>query len=207
MIYLKSLVAGAFVALLSLPTHAQTSPPGQTPQPEVFRRVKGIIESLKGQTLTIKSGDGEEVAVTLPPEVKIITSTKSTLAAIKAGDFVGSAAVKGADGNLHAKEVHIMPGALRGMGEGQRPMGEPETSMTNATITAIDGVVSAPEGRTLKLKYKEGTAEIQVAPNVPVTLMQAADSRALKTGASVSVGAAIKDGELQARFISVEPVE
>ena len=56
---------------------------------------------------------------------------------IKPGDFVGSAAVRGADGKLHAEEVHIFPENLRGTGEGHRPMSGPQESMTNAAVAGI----------------------------------------------------------------------
>jgi hypothetical protein len=199
----RKFAAAALIGLLSLPAIAQSPASDLPPPPDSFRRVRGAVDHLDGQSLTVKSESGAIVAITLAPDVRIITSSKSSLAAIGAGDFVGSAAVKGPDGRLHAKEVHIMPGALRGVGEGQRPMAEPDTSMTNATITAIDGAATVSGGRTLKLKYPEGVAEIDVGPDVPVVMMQAADVAALKPGTPVSVGAAVTDTGLLARFIMV----
>ena len=58
---------------------------------------------------------------TLKADTVIWGMAKSSLAAIKPGDFVASGGVKGTDGKIHAVEVRIYPEALRGIGEGQRP--------------------------------------------------------------------------------------
>ena len=74
-----------------------------------------------------------------------MANAKSSLADIKPGDFVGSAAIKGADGKMHAQEVHIFPEAMRGSNEGHYPWDlKPGSMMTNATVA--DAVVEATGG-------------------------------------------------------------
>src|ERR1700676_2999720 len=128
-------------------------------------RIAGSIEQLQGQTLSVKSTDGQEFSVVLPAEVRITALTNKSLSDIKPGDFVGSAAVADANGKLHAQEVHIFPESVRGSGEGHRPMAGPQQSMSNATVAEV---VTAPDGRTLKLKCPGGEQEIDVSPDVRV---------------------------------------
>ena len=64
----------------------------------------------------------------------------SDLAKIGQGDFLGTTAVPQPDGTLKVSEVHVFAEAMRGTGEGHRPMDNlPGSTMTNATVTAIGG--------------------------------------------------------------------
>ncbi|MBV9701573.1 MAG: hypothetical protein JO163_02485 [Methylobacteriaceae bacterium] len=188
--------AGLGVALGAVAAVAQEQPAAMP------TRISGTIEKFDGQMLVVAALTGQEVSVTLLPNCRVTALVNKTLADIKPGDFVGSAAVKGADGKLHAQEVHIFPEAMRGTGEGHRPMSEPQQTMTNGTIAEV---VSAPQGRTLKLKYKDGEQEIDVAPEVRVIGIIPGDRSLLKAGAAVTIFAA-KDasGAFTARFIQAE---
>jgi hypothetical protein len=105
-------LAGAILALLIVPAVAQEGTP---------TRIRGTIEKLDGQTLIVKSREGQVLSVILSSDLKVSAVNKAQLSDIKKGDFVGSAAVPGTDGKLHAQEVLIFPEALRGTGEGYRP--------------------------------------------------------------------------------------
>jgi hypothetical protein len=69
--------------------------------------------------------------------------------------------------------------------------------MTNANV---EHVVTAVEGQTLALKYKDGEKRIFVPANTPVVVYVQGDQSDLKPGAKVFI-AAIKqpDGTLQGR--------
>jgi hypothetical protein len=149
-------------------------------------RVRGTIEKLDGQQLTLRANNGAEAAITLDSKTAIFVNQPSNLAAIKAGDYVASAAVKGADGKLRSQELRIFPEALRGVNEGQRPMKAPDTLMTNASVSEV---VAAPEGQVVKVKYKDGTAELIVGPEVPIIAVVASEPSALKVGGTVLVSA------------------
>ena len=91
--------------------------------------------SLLGDTLQVSTADQGALSISLTPNTRIFGSSRHrSLEDIRPGQFVGSAAVRGRDGKLHAQEVHIFPEALRGTGEGHRPFDEPEQTMTNATL-------------------------------------------------------------------------
>jgi len=76
----KLLFAGALIALLALPAAAQTPPEG-TPT-----RIRGTVEKLDGQTLTVKSREGQQLTIALAPNFTVSAVVKKSLADIKAGD-------------------------------------------------------------------------------------------------------------------------
>lgn len=162
-------------------------------------RLRGSVVSLEGQALVIKSQDGTTASLTLTSATVITTNVKSSLDAIKAGDYVASAAVRGVDGKLHSTELRILPEALRGLGEGQRPMDKPNTMMTNAVVAEVAG---DPQGRVLKVKFKDGDSELVVGPDVPISAVVVSDASALKLGVSVMASATkAADGTLTAKRI------
>jgi hypothetical protein len=193
----KSLFAGALIALLAVPAGAQNPPEG-TPT-----RIRGTVEKLDGQTLTVKSREGQQLTIALAPNFTVAAVVKKSLGDIKAGDFVGAASTKGTDGKLHALEVLIFPEALRGTGEGERAWDlTPDSLMTNATVA---GIASAAQGQALKVTYKGGESEIIVAPSTPVVTFGPGDASLLKPGAAVFIGAIKKpDGSLSAARVNAE---
>jgi hypothetical protein len=173
----KHLSAAALVGLLAWPAMAQNAPDG-TPQ-----RVRGTVEKLDGQTLIVKSREGQQLTIALAPNFTVSGVAKKTLADIKAGDYVGAAWVKGGDGKSRAIEVLIFPEAMRGTGEGERPWDLTSDSlMTNATVS---GTASLPQGQVLKLAYKGGEAEIIVPSDIPIVTLVPADVTLLKPGPSL----------------------
>src|ERR1700730_6539207 len=207
---MKLLTASVLFALFALPVFAQNPAQGQP------ARILGTVDSFNGQILSVKAQDGQVASITVPPDLKVMANAKASLADIKPGDFVGSAADKGPDGKLHAEEVHIFPEAMRGTGEGHRPMGpDPNRTMTNGTVTAatedrsmtngtVSQVTGAAQTRTLKLSYKGGEQEIEVGSDVPMRYYVSADTSLLKSGATVSVLTSQKDGALVATVVQAE---
>jgi hypothetical protein len=161
-------------------------------------RVRGSIESIDGSTYVIRTRDGAELKVALADKAQIATVVKASLADVKQGLFVGVTAMPQADGRLSALEVHIFPDAMRGTGEGHYSWDlQPKSTMTNANI---DQVVTAVDGQTLTLKYKDGEKKIFVPADTPIVAYMRGDDTDLKPGAKVFI-AAVKqpDGTLQGR--------
>ncbi len=142
------------------------------------------------------------LTVTLKNPLIITTVKKAALSDIKAGSYIGSAAVKGKDGKLHALEIHIFPEAMRGAGEGLHPWDAgPDSSMVNATV----GEVTGADGHTLKMTYKGGTSDIEVAPDAPIVAFAPGDSSMMIKGAALIVFAMKQpDGSLAANRVVVE---
>src|SRR5260370_27700548 len=99
-------------------------------------RVRGTIEKADGKVLTLKSSDGAELKLTLAENAMIVAVVKASMADIKEGTFLGSAAMPQPDGRQKALEVHIFPEQMRGTGEGHRPYAPvPDSTMTNGSAS------------------------------------------------------------------------
>jgi len=171
------------------PAAAQDAPPV---------RVRGTIQAVDGAVYTVKTRDGTELKITAAEKPQIAGIIKASLSDIKKGSFVGVTAMPQADGSLSALEVHIFPEAMRGTGEGHYPWDlQPKSTMTNANV---DDVVSAVEGNTLTLKYKDGEKKILVPAATPIVTYVPGDANDLKPGAKVFIIAVKQpDGTLQGR--------
>ena len=166
-------------------------------------RVRGTIERVEGQTLMVKSRDGVELKVMLADNATIAGIAKASLADIKQGSFVGVTGMPQADGSQRAVEVHILPEAMRGAGEGHYPWDlRPQSTMTNANV---EQTVTGIDGRTLTLKYKDGEKKIIVPLDTPIVAFVPGDKSDLKAGAKIFIAAAKKqpDGTLQATRVNV----
>ena len=188
-------IAAVLVALFAIPALAQNPPEG-TPT-----RVRGVVEKLNGQTLTVKSREGTVLTIALAPDVAIQTLVKKSLADIKPGDFVASTGIKDKDGKIHAIEVRIFPKAPDGGRQFAWDLG-PDSVMTNATVGTV---TKAPEGMILHVTFKGGESEYSVGPDVPVLANAPGDTSLLKPGAAVFVIALKKpDGSLTSARLYAE---
>jgi hypothetical protein len=185
-------LAGAVVAASCAAATAQTV------------RVRGTIEKADGNVLSLKSSDGAELKLTLTENAMIIAVVKASMADIKEGTFLGSAAMPQPDGSQKALEVHIFPEQMRGTGEGHRPYAPvPNSTMTNGA--ASGAMVAGVDGSTIMLKYKDGEKKIVVPQNAPVLRYEVGGKGDLKAGARFTVLAATRkpDGTLEANRINV----
>src|SRR5262252_7343450 len=76
-------------------------------QPPV--RVRGEIEKVDGNTLTVKSREGTTVTIVLKDNAVIGGVDKAMLSDVKQNSFVGITAMPQPDGTQKAIEVHIFP--------------------------------------------------------------------------------------------------
>lgn len=187
----RALLVFTAAAICSTPLWAQET-----------RRVRATIEKVDGSTLYAKTADGEELKITVADRPVYMAIIPATLADLKPGTFVGSGATPGPDGNLVAMEVHIFPEAMRGTGEGHRPMeGPPQATMTNANV---DVSVAGVDGQVLTLKYKDGEKKLLVTPKTAIVAYTPGDLGELKPGIKIFIASAQKqpDGSLKAARIS-----
>jgi len=192
----RRLVGASALALL-LATSIVTA---QQPQ---MVRVRGTIETIDGQVLTVKGRDGTTMTVKLVDGAPVRIVVRRSLADVKQGRFVGITAMPQPDGTQKAVEIHIFPEAMRGTGEGHRPWDlMPNSTMTNANI---DIEVANADGKELVLKYKDGEKKFIVPANVEVVEFAPGTAADLKPGERIFVVAAKKlpDGTLEAPAITV----
>ena len=186
--------AALAVVCLAAPVFAQT------PLPRIIR---GEIVSVDGANLAVRTRSGESVRVHVKDGQELIAVIPAALADVKAGVYVGVAAMPAGDGTLKAMEVHIFPETQRGSGEGFRPFDlSPGSSMTNANISAR---VDSASGPKLTLTYKGGEQTITVDDATPIVTFAQGETGDLKAGASVDIfrPTAAADGAVEAARILV----
>ncbi len=203
-----TLGAGLLVAIV-----ASAAATAQTPA----RRIAGDVVRFDAGVLEVKTAAGESLSVKLADKARISTRAASDLAHVQQGGFIGTTAAPRADGTLVASEVHIFPEAMRGTGEGHRPMTGNNT-MTNATVSKIAGgatrntmtnatvanVAKADGERTLTLTYRGGQTVVVVPADTPIMTIDTGDPSMLVPGAHVVVYATTgSDGGLTADRVSV----
>ncbi len=157
-------------------TYAQT--PG--------RRIRGTIESVQGDQLTIKTREGDEAHIRLAPNYTVSAVIPAQLSDMKPGVFVGVASIGPRD-KLRAIEVLLFPEAMRGAGEGHYPWDlMPESTMTNANIEAES---VGTDGRVLTLNAKGERLMVQVPEGTPIVTFAPGTPAMLTPGAKVFIGA------------------
>ena len=166
-------------------------------------RVRGAIEGVDGQTLSVKARDGAMMKVKLADGARVLTLNKMTLADVKQGTFVGITAMPQPDGSQKAVEIHIFPEPMRGTGEGHYPWDlAPNSTMTNANV---ESSVVSNDGQTLTMKYKDGEKKVMVPPGTEVVMFAPATVADIKAGQKFFIPNAKKldDGTLESGVIVI----
>jgi hypothetical protein len=167
-------------------------------------RVRGTIEKVDGNTLTIRSRTGEMLTVKLAEPPRISAMVKASLNDIKEGSFIGVSAMPQPDGTQKAFAVHIFMDSQRGVVADRFSEWDsrPGSTMTNANVATT---VAGKDGQDLLVKYRDGEKKVNVPPGTPIAKYEPGSAADLKVGAKVFVGAARKeaDGTLTAPNIAV----
>src|SRR5271156_1930912 len=177
-------IAALLIALFALPA------PAQNPSQGTPARVRGVVDKLDGQTLTVKSREGEVLTIALAPDVAIQTLVKKSIADIKPGDFVASTGIKDKDGKIHAIEVRIFPAATPDGGRQFAWDLGPDSVMTNATVGTVS---QTPNGQLVHVTFSGGESEYTIGPDVPILAGADGDKGLLVPGAAVFVLAMKQD--------------
>jgi hypothetical protein len=186
-------LAAIVIAAMSAAVVAQTPP----------TRIRGTLEQVDGNLLTVKARTGEVMKVKVPDNVVVVGIAKASMADIGNGKFIGTTTVGQKDGALVAEEVHIFPEAMRGTGEGHRDWDlRPESKMTNANVANIKNM---GDGRVITVQYKGGEKQVLVTPRTSVVSFEPASRSDLKPGAGVFVNNAERqaDGTYTAPRVNV----
>jgi hypothetical protein len=180
--------------------------------------VRGTVESLEGQVLTVATASGS-VRVQLEPSTGVGTVVPSDRDHITGGSFLGITSVTGPAGSERAVEVHVFPEAMRGSGEGSYawdlPGGRGSVSrmtngtarssrMTNGTLASLrmtNGTVSERQpGSELTLQYKDGAGRgsrtITVPSDIPIVAIEPGQTADLRPGTHVFIVAHRQSGEI-----------
>jgi hypothetical protein len=188
-------IAGLLIAAVAAVAVAQA--PANPPV-----RIRGTVEKIDGQLLTIKANNGQSMTVKMADNFVVMGIAKAGLDDIASGKFIGTTTVGERDGALVALEVHIFPENMRGTGEGHYDWDlRPASKMTNANVASM---VSVGKDRVLTVQYKGGEKKILVPADAAVVSFTPTERRELKPGASIfAVTQRQPDGSLSAARVNV----
>ena len=170
-------------------------------------RVRGTIEKVDGDVVTVKSRDNTELKLKLKDNAAVRGVVKASLADVKSGNNVAITSRPRPDGTLQAVELRVFPP--------NQPFNSfhgdwdlmPNSFMTNGALqTSVAGV----DGQMLTVDYKAGDKteqkKILITPQTIIATTVAASKADLKPGLHVFVAGAPKlpDGSLDVANIQVE---
>jgi hypothetical protein len=72
-------------------------------------RVRGTIENVDGNVLTVKTRDGQDVKIKLPDNARVLGIDKASIDDIKQGSYIGVSAMPQPDGSQKALHVPHLP--------------------------------------------------------------------------------------------------
>jgi hypothetical protein len=165
-------------------------------------RIRGTVEKIDGQMLTVKTGNGQSMTVKLADNYTVMGVAKASVDDIGSGKYIGTATVGEREGALVALEVHIFPENMRGTGEGHFDWDlRPQSKMTNANVATV---TSMGKDKVMLVQYKGGEKKVVVPENAAVVAFTPTDRSVLKVGASVFVNSQRQaDGSLTAPRVNV----
>lgn len=165
------------------------------------RRVRGTISGMEGDTLSVKTREGETVDITLAEGWKVNGVAAASLSDIDEGDFVGIASLPNADGSDGALEVLIFPAERVGSAGASFPWDlQPGSTMTNATVAdKVEGV----DGNSVSVTYEGGQKDISISEGTPIVTFAEATPADLVAGATVFVPAEMAGGALSTKTVVV----
>ncbi|MBR3191928.1 hypothetical protein [Bosea sp. (in: a-proteobacteria)] len=189
----------ASLALIGLVTLFAAGAQAQSQAPQT--QIRGTVERLDGQSLTVKTQEGT-TTITLAPNYSVGAVVKAATADIKKGSFIGVGARMLPGGGLSAVQVFIFPEAMRGTGEGHRPWAVlPDSTMTNATVAET---VSRVDGSSVTLTYPGGEQMIAITPEANIIMAAPAEAADLVAGAQVALTASRQaDGRLSSSRVTI----
>ena len=172
----RRVIAAAMVTLC-FSAAAQAQQPG---------RIRGEIEKAENGTLAVKTRDGAVLTVKVDAATRVSALTKASLADIKTDTFIGIAGMPRPDGGIDAFSIHIFLPAQRGVVPDRTGPWDarPGSSMTNAYV---ESAVTAKDGTTLTVKFKDGQKKVEVSPQTAIAAAAKGDASELKAGAQIII--------------------
>ena len=184
------LIAAAACLIGSLPAASQTP----------AKRIRGTVQSLDGQVLSVRTAAGEVVKITLAANYTVGLLAPTTIDKVKPGSFVGIVGI-GPNDRQRAVVVTIFPPGAPA-NELQIPWDSlPNSTMTNATV---ESEVTANDGRELTVVMKGQKVQVAVPPSaVIVEVLPGTPAQVLPGAGVIVVAQQAADGQLTAARLNV----
>lgn len=167
----------AAAALVLVASAASAQQPG---------RIRGQIEKVDGDMLSLKTRDGALLNVKLDEKARVSALVKATLVDIKTDSFIGVAGVPEADGSIRAYSIHLFLPAQRGVVPDRHTPwdGRPNSTMTNGYV---ENVVTSKDGDALMVKYKDGEKKVIATKDTVIAAAAPGSKDELKAGAQIII--------------------
>ena len=148
---------------------------------ERFAEVKGKIKTIAGSLLTIDTGDGKTVDVTITSSTVFRSDDKiASVSDLKVGDAVEIVAKKNADGSLEALFVEINDENDDQLLEIQGKIGAVDASSITVTTRSGDATAKIDSSTVVKIDGKSATvADLKVGMLVEVKAQKQVDNTLL----------------------------
>ena len=164
-------------------------------------RLRGVIEQVDTQSITIKERRGEIIKIAMPPNLNITEVYPIKMSDIQENSYIGTATMTSSSGRLEALEVLMFPESMRGTGEGHYAWDlMPGSMMTNASVSQLKTIGS---GRELTLDYKGGSKVVYVPESAPIVTFRPGSSALLVSQANAILTVIEKDGQVTLLRITV----
>jgi hypothetical protein len=191
---MSGLLGTGLALLLAASAFAQTPP----------ARIRGQIDKADGAMLSLKARDGSMMNVRVADDARVAALVKASLADIKTDSFIGVAGIPEPDGSIKAYSIHIFLPAQRGVvADRHIPWdGRPNSTMTNGFV---ENILTAKDGDTLMVKYKDGEKKVIVTPETVIAAVAPGNKDDLKPGTQIIIMASDKqpDGSVLAKTLYV----
>ena len=144
--------------------------------------------------LVLKTREGAMLNVKVADDARVAALVKASLADIKIDSFIGVAGMPQPDGSVQAFSIHIFLPAQRGVVADRHFDWDarPGSTMTNAYVADM---VTAKDGETLTVKYKDGEKKIVVTPQTVITAVAPGNKDELKAGTPIIIMASEKQAD------------
>ncbi len=182
-------ISTSFLCLVSFGAYAQAP------------HVRGTIEALSGDTLTLRTEAGATETIRLAPNWNVTVLKRIGVDGIKPGSFIGTTEMPQRNGTGRSLEVHVFPPGVKA-GEGHYAWDLRKGSMmTNGTVGQVKSV---PRGRELTVTYPNGERHIVVPKSVPIVEFTNGERSQVKPGiAAFLIVAKAADGALSSQGVAI----
>jgi hypothetical protein len=192
---MRTLLA-AVVLLTPLSLPAQAPPPPGPPE-----QLRGVVQALQGDTLTVRNDAGGTDTIMLAQGWTVSMLKPVDVSAIKPGSFIGTAEMPQKGNTGRSLEVHVFPPGVKA-GEGHYAWGLKKGSMmTNGTVGKV---TASGTGRELQVSYPNGERKIVVPSGIPIVQITDGERSQIKPGIPVFLLVTkTPDGKTSAGFVSI----
>lgn len=153
-----------------------------------------VVVAVTPSAVTVADANGNTAGVQGPiafaPGLVVLDVVPGSLATVKPGSYIGTAAIKQPDGTYRAIELQIFPPALAGTGLGTHNWNlKPKSTMTNGTVRGLTsaggtvGTVTSHGDTTLQVNDGTGEKTISLPAGAPVVQFVPGQIADIKPGA------------------------